>query len=481
MPYKSLADFLEELAAAGELVRVSAEVDPQLEIAEITRRVAEQGGPALLFDRIRGQSMAVVTNLLGTEARACRALELESLDAMPERIESLLAEHTPQNWFDRLKMSGDSAGADKFRPKSAKTGPVQQVVHLGRDVHLASFPLLKSWAGESGPSLTAGLLVSEALETQQREVTPATLVALDENRLAIAGDGASRFARQWAVYQAAGQRMPVAIAVGGDPAIGIAAHLELPAAVDVLHVAGLLRGKAIETVKCRTHAVEIPAEADLVLEGYLDPETPPAAVQVGGAGGGYFRAISEAPVVHVAAITHRSRPILPAIIDGSSGEASILSRARERMLLPALRAVAPDIVDVHLPSLGGKHRFAFVSIDKRAVFQARQVAAALWGTAAVGQVTFLVIVDSDVDLRDARAVLDRIGTHALPERDVIPFDGPAREGVTAQLARRLAFDATVKWPDEQGTASLQPLDAGEAIRELVSARWAEYQLPGRPG
>ncbi|REK13064.1 MAG: UbiD family decarboxylase [Planctomycetota bacterium] len=481
MAYKSLADFLEELLAVGELVRVSAEVDPHVEIAEITRRVAAEGGPALLFDRVQGQSTAVVTNLLGTQGRACRAVGVECLDEIAPRIESLVAQHTPQNWFDRLKMSPEESGAEKFRPKPTKTGVCQQVVHLGRDVNIAAFPLLTAWPAESGPAITGGILVTADRQTHTRAATIAPMVACDESHLAVADAGDSPFARHWADYQAAGERMPAAVLLGGDPAATVAATVPLPAEVDTYHMAGLLRGKPLDVVKCRTHEVEVPAEVDLVFEGYFDPEVPPTSVTVAAPGASHYREPSPAPVFHVAAITHRSQPIFPAIVDGGlRGEAGVLAAARERMLLPALQAAAPDVVDVHLPPLGGLERFALVSFRKRYPYHARQVAAALWGTNAVKFVRYLILLDDDANVRDLPRVLERVGANAAPERDLFALDGPAGPADLADApgspGRRLAIDATAKLDAERPTASPPVLDVGEETRRLVASRWGEYGL-----
>lgn len=480
MPYKSLGDFLEALVQSGEVAHIAAEVDPHLEIAELTRRVAAEGGPALLFDRVRGQSIAVVTNLLGTPSRACRALGIESLDDIAARIETLVAQHTPQNWFDRLKMSGDESGADRFRAKTVKSGVCQQVVHMGRDVNLAALPLVRTWPGESGATVT-GSLVSEDRQMHARGASAGVLLALDENRLAVVDDGHTVFSRHWADHQAAGERMPAALVLGGDPAGMIAASLELPAAIDAYQACGLLRGKALDVVKCRTHALEVPAEADLVLEGYLDPQVAGATIRAAGTGASHYRVPRPAPVFHVTAITHRSRPIFSALIDsGASGETAVLLMARERMLLPAIRGAAPDVTDLHLPLLGGAHRFAFVSIRKRYPFHARQIAAALWGSESLKFTKFLILVDHGVDVHDVKSVLSHVGAGVAPERDVFSFDGPVHgsdhAAGAAHLGRHLAIDATAKLPGEQSGSWPEPLDAGEEIRQLVTARWAEYRL-----
>jgi 4-hydroxy-3-polyprenylbenzoate decarboxylase len=481
MPYSSLADFLEELSARGELARVGAEVDAELEIAEVTRRVAQQGGPALLFDRVRGQTAAVVTNLMGTPCRVCRALGIESLEAIAERTESLIEKNTPHNWFDRLKTSADEAGANKFRPKSVKSGPCQQVVRLGRDVLLASFPLTKQWPAESGPSITAGQLITQERGGEARSVTICPLVAIDENRLAIADDGHGEFARHWSTYRAAGEKMPAAVVLGGDPAGLVAGHIDVAAGSDIYHMAGLLRGKAVELVKCRTHALEVPVEADFIFEGYLDPETAPVSIESAGAGGSHYRIAHTAPVLHVTAITHRSHPIFPVIVDGGpDGESGALVKARERMLLPALRAIAPDVVDLHLGGFGELNRWAFVAIRKRYPFHARQIAAALWGSTALRFTKFLILVDADVNVQDVKRVLTEVGANVAPERDVFSHDGPAHgsdhANSLAPLARHLAIDATAKILGEQAGNWPAALAASEETRQLVTSRWAEYKL-----
>jgi 4-hydroxy-3-polyprenylbenzoate decarboxylase len=481
MAFKSLPDFLEELAGSGGLVRVAAEVDPHLEIAEITRRVAAERGPAILFERARGQSLAVVTNLLGTTERACLALGLDSFDGLAERIEAVALEHTPQNWFDRLKMGSGDRGLDKLRPKPIKTGVCQQVVHLGRDVNLATFPLVQGWPDESGPSITAGLLITGDVQAQARGVTAAPLVALDDTRLAVIDDGDSAFASHWAEHRAAGQRMPAAVVLGGDPALTIAASLDLPGSVDVLHLIGLIHGKSLDVVKCRTHAIEVPADAELAFEGYFDPNTPDETVVIAGAAGSHYRAPTAAPIFHVAAVTHRNRAIFSAAIDaGLHGEAAVLTKARERMLAALLRSLNPDIADLSLPVAGGPHGFAVVSFNKRFPFHSRQIAAALWGNDALKFTKVLILVDAGVDVHDVARVATQVGANVAPERDVISFDSPAHAadhaGTLGSLARRLAIDATTKLSAEQSGGSPAPLDAGEEIHRQVTARWAEYRL-----
>jgi 4-hydroxy-3-polyprenylbenzoate decarboxylase len=481
MPYSSLAEFLEELSTRGDLARVGVEVNPALEIAEITRRVAPAGGPALLFDRPAGQTIAVVTNLLGTESRACLALGVESLDELSERIESLIDKNTPHNWFERLKMTGDETGANKFRPKLVKSGPSQQVVRLGRDVDLAGLPMTKQWPAESAASITAGLLITPERGAENRGLTTCPLMALDENRLAIIDDGHSSFARHWSVFRTAGEKMPVAVVLGGDPAGLVAGSIPAPPGADAYHLIGLLRGKPLDLVKCRTNAFEAPAEAGFIIEGYLDPEVPLATIRSAGSGGMHYRTIESAPVLHVTAITHRSHPILPAMIESRSfGELAVLLKVRERLLLPSIRAIAPDVVDLHMPALGGLDRYAFVSFRKTFPHHARQIAAALWGSASLQFAKFLILVDAGVDVHDVQRVLAETGAHVAPERDIFTHDAAAHASDHANtlgpLGRHVAIDATAKIAGERSHGAPPPLVAGEDIGRLVTERWSQYNV-----
>jgi 4-hydroxy-3-polyprenylbenzoate decarboxylase len=480
MSNHGLAGFLEQLASEGQLVRVATEVDGDLEIAEITCRVADAGGPALLFERVRGQTLSVVTNVLGTPGRACRALGIDSLDEIATRLEAAAREHTPQSWFDRLKLGGEQ-GIEKFRPRLVKAGACQQVVHLGRDVNLATFPLVRSWPHESGPSLLGGLLFADSAEVPPAQACPVTLMQLDVNRLAIIDASGEVVSRLWQRCRDAQTQVPVAMVLGGDPVLTVAAHIDLPAAAPAPLVAGLFRGQALDFVKCRTHSLEVPAAAELIVEGFLDPQSDEAAVTIG-AGRGTYRPAAAVAVLHVSAITHRTRAIIPALVAGQrSGEAAVLAKLWERTLLPTVQRLAADVTDISLPLLEGVQRFAFVALKKRFPHQARQVAAALWGTPALRRTRFLMFVDAEVDVHDPAAVWGRVGANVDPAQDLFSWDGPADPADFAEshslLSRRVAFDATTKVAGERTSANAPPLAAGEEIVRLVTSRWAEYRIP----
>jgi 4-hydroxy-3-polyprenylbenzoate decarboxylase len=260
--------------------------------------------------------------------------------------------------------------------------------------------------------------------------------------------------------------MPLAVVVGGDPASVIAAHLELPPGIDCDHLTGLLRGRALDLVKCRTHAIEVPADAELIIEGYFDPETPDATI----AGN------IHAPVMHVAAVTHRSHPILWTSIDTAEhGEPAALLKVRERVLLPALRTIAPGVVDLHLPALGGLHNYAFVSVTQSYPHQARQIASALWGSPSLRFIKYLVLVDAHVNVRQVRSVLAEIGAHAHPERDFFTYDGPL---ANTAIGRHIGIDATRKTANQPTPEPGNKNGALTELEELVTRRWTEYGFAG---
>jgi 4-hydroxy-3-polyprenylbenzoate decarboxylase len=475
MAYSSLAEFLEELSEHQELARVSAEVDPALELPEIARRCAERAGPALLFDRVRGSGMAVLVNLLATEGRACRALGLESLDQLAERIDSLIERNTPRNWFDRLKTNADEAGVNKFRPKQVKSAPCQQIVRLGRDIDLGVLPWIQAWLNAE-PSLAGVRLLIPKLAGEGHDVLVCSISPIDGARLRVTDEDQGEIQRRLAQHRDTSERVTAALLVGGDPAASAAAYLDIPAEADPLHIVGLVRGKSLEVVKCRTHDLEVPADCELVIEGYFELRNASAVEQNGDA---HF--IDAANPFQVTALTHRSHPIVPVTLEtGSRGESAVLLLLRERMLLPAVRAIAPDVVDLHVPHFGGGRSYAFVALRKRYPHQARQVAAALWGSNMLRHARFVVVVDETHNVHNVEAVLASISQNVVPERDVFWLDAPAhpanRANTLGGLARHVAIDATSKVPAEDTSMPANSPQITDQVRQLVTARWREYKL-----
>lgn len=491
MAYHGLSDFLEELLAAGELVRVRAAVDPELEIAEITARVAAADGPALLFDQVQGSEWAVVTNMLGTEARACRALGVPSLAALAERMSQLARPQGGPSWLDRLRGS-ESPPLEKFRPKPARHAASQQAVRLGRDIDLARLPALRCWPGESDRGLS-GRLITMAADGQTTVIRPVQALVVERKQLAILGADVPGDGQGGEV-----QPRSAALVFGGDPAGSLAAALDwVP--LDGFLVAGLLRNQPWEVVTARSQPVTVPADAELVIEGVLQEKvsenflsgdiekrflTPFLGAHP--TSGYYLDASVAAWAFEATAITHRATPVLPQVVQGdlfcgaATGEMAVLHAVRACLLKPLVQAAVPELVDCAFPLVGGRAGYVVLAIHKTYPGQARRVASAVWGLLPLERTGCVVIVDGDVDPRDAGEVLGRIAANVCPQRDVFLRAGPGSRLDHAApqpgLAQSLGIDATAKLPPEHPRPWPTRLERPASLLDAVTRRWAELGL-----
>lgn len=485
MPYRCLADFLEELGQAGELVRVEAEVEAALEAAEITTRVAEAGGPALLFGSVRGFSTPLLTALLATEPRVCRSLGVGSLDEVARRISWLAEPAEPEGWFERLKTAPQLSALGGLLPRKVKSAASQQVVRLGSDVDLGELPVPQSFPQEGGPTITAAVLLAADPGSGRQLAGRHDLQALGPDRLAACWASHDESARLLAEHRALRQKMPVAAVLGGDPALLLAAAAPAAGQVDVCALAGLLRQKPWEVVAGRSVELDVPADAEIIIEGYVDPAEPPVQSAASVAPAGHCCPARSVPVVHVTAVTHRANPVFPAMIAGPPYEACVLQRAMARVFLPLLKMAIPELVDYDLPMFAAARHWATLSIRKVYAGQARRVVHAAWGLNHLMFVKVLVVVDQDVDVHEVDQVLRAIAVHVDPGRDVLIQPGPP--DVLDAGARpdapgcRMAIDATGKLAGEHGGPWPQPAARSEEIRRLVSQRWEQYGLGPEPG
>lgn len=478
MPANSLPDFLEELERAGELKRVAVEVDPDLELAAIADRVAKEHGPALLFERVKGRHPPVVANLLGTESRLCRALGVDSLEELADR---LAPETAPApGWLERIKAASPFAAAAHQATKTLRSGVCQQVVKLGRDVNLAEWPALRSWPLEPRPSITAGLLLSQDPDNGDRKLEAVPLEIVDRAKLAVCWRRYDADLRHWEAYRRRGERVPLAVWLGADPALAVAAAAPLPAETDSYAFAAMLRRRPIDLVKCRSHDLEVPAEAEIVIEGFIDPETPPLASGPFGQSDGRYSLPGEAWLLEVAAVTHRTNPVFVAAVPaGPPSEASVIGRAIERLWLPLVKQAVPELVDYALVEQAGPHNLAVLSIRKTFPGQVRKAASGFWGLEAFMFVKLVVVVDSDVDVRDYPKVLLAAATNAAGGRDVFFHAGPPHPFDRVPLGgdRQLGIDATAKLPEEHAGPWPEKLAISPQAVDLIQGRWSEYGLP----
>jgi len=475
MAYQGLREFLDRLEESGDLHRVRAEVDPLLEIAEITDRVSKSpdGGKALLFEQVKGSRFPVATNLLGSYRRVCAALAVGKLDELAPRVTELLAQVPADSYRATIAALPESRAFARFAPRPVIRGACQEVVEPVAD--LTALPFLKSWPddglpGYDGRFITLPLVFTRDPESGLTNCGIYLVQLLSGNTVGVRWRPGSGAAGHWLKYRDRGERMPVAIALGGDPALLFAAAAPLPDSIDEMQFAGFLRSRPVEMVRCRTSDIMVPAVAELVIEGEIDPfET-----RSGGAFGnhtGYYTPPQELPVMRITCITRRREPIFPATVVGPPPmEDCYLAKGVERLMLPFMRLALPEIVEINLPIEGIFHGAAVVSIDKRVPGQARRVMEALWSEGWLAGSRLLVVVDADLDVHDLSRTFWKVLNNVEWRRDLVLADSPGGKG-----GGRLGIDATRKLAEE--------LDAGEwpreivmdaAVRDLVDKRWREY-------
>lgn len=480
MAFASLADFLETLAGAGELVRIGAEVDPQLEIAQITACALDAAGPALLFEQVRGQQAVVVTNLFGTTGRICRALGVDSLDAVHARGEQLVDMATKPTWLDRLK-GAEVGGLERFTPKQVKQAPCQQVIKLASDVDLQQMPVLRSWPEDAGPAITAGELLAVNETTGKRFWQRTMLPVIGRNRLALP---LTPFDALWPAWEAARQQekqLPVAIVLGGTPVAMLLGQLPLAKNIDPFALAGFWSGEPLTLVPARTQSLEVPATAEFILEGVIDPR---AALLDAGEfvlAEGFHHPLTECLAIEVTAITQQTNAAYPAMVFRQPpSEATPLGLLAEQLLLPRVQQIVPEVVDLALPHYSGRPTTVHVALRKQYPQQAHKVAHALWGLEDFMLAKSIVLVDETVDVRNSDQVLRAVGANVLPGRDVFFTQGPTsafdRAGMLPQLASKLGIDATQKLPAEGVPRWAAAAETSPDVREHLQKRWAEFGL-----
>jgi 4-hydroxy-3-polyprenylbenzoate decarboxylase len=478
MPFASLRDFVDALRKAGELHVVSACVDPHLEISAISDRVVKAGGPALLFTDVQGSRFPVLTNQFGTRRRMAMALGARTLDDVGARVRELIDIAPPSGSFvEKLRGGLRLAALSNAIPRSVRTGSVQDVVDDDPDV--TQLPVLTTWPQDAGPFITLPLVITQDPHSKRYNVGMYRMQVYGPRETAMHWQ---RHKHGRAHAAASGRRVPVAVAIGTDPVLTYAATAPLPPVVDEFAFAGLLRGKPVELVRAKTVDVMVPADAEFVLEGYVDNEDQRLEGPFGDHTGVYTPA-DRYPTFHIECITHRRDAIYPATVVGKPPmEDAWLGKATERIFLPLLQALLPEVVDMNLPVEGGFHNLAIVSIRKSYPGQAKKVMNALWGLGHMMMLTrVLIVVDADVDVADTRAVAWFVLNNLAPERDVVTMPGPVDDldhgSYSIAYGTKLGIDATRKDASEGYTRDWPAelvMDAATARR--VSERWRSYGL-----
>lgn len=452
MAYSDLRDFIRRLEQEGELARVSRSINPNLEITEIADRVVKRGGPALLFETVDGSDMPVLINHFGSKKRMATALGVDDLDDIGKEIESLMNTQPPGSLVDKVMMLPKLLKLSSAFPKTVKNAPCQEVVLTNDNASLDLLPVLKCWPDDGGQFITLPMVFTKDFETGKRNVGMYRMHVYDSRTTGMHWHVHKVGARHYAEYEKRNQRMEVAVALGGDPAITYAATAPLPEDFDEMIFAGFLRKAPVEMVQCKTVDLEVPADAEIILEGYVDSHER----RVEGPFGdhtGYYSPAEEYPVFHLTCITHRKNPIYPATIVGRPPmEDCYIGKATERIFLPLLKSQLPEIIDMNLPVEGIFHNLAFVSIRKRYPMQARKVIHALWGLGQMMFTKIIVVFDDDVNVQDMNEVIWRLGSNIDPKRDVTFSEGPVdaldHAAPQALFGSKMGIDATRKLPGE---------------------------------
>lgn len=454
MAYRDLREFIAALESKGELKRVKEEVDPILEITEIADRSVKNGGPALLFENPKGYKVPVAINTMASMERMQLALEVDSLDTVAGRISEYLEMKTPQGLVSKLKMLPKLAEVGKFMPKEVRSGPVQEVVRTEGFSLLDDFPVLQCWPQDAGRFITLPLVFSRNPVNGKRNCGMYRMQVYDERTTGMHWQTHKQGAEHYRRLQAEGKqaRMEVAVAIGADPTVMLAAILPLPPDIDEMMFAGFLRRDSVEMVKCKTVDLEVPAHAEIVLEGYVDI----GETRTEGPFGdhtGYYSLSDEYPVFHVTAVTQREKPIYATTIVGVPPmEDYFMGKTIERVFLPLMRLQIPEVVDMAMPAEGIFHNLMLISIRKAYPGHARKVMNSIWG---LGQAMFtkcIVVVDEDTDVHNYSEVAWKVFNNIDPERDIQftmgPIDSLDHSSRLDNYGSKMGVDATKKWPTE---------------------------------
>ena len=479
MPFTGTSDYLLQLEKRGELQRIRLPLDPYLEITELADRVVKRGGPALLIEQPRGAAFPLAIGLYGTLARMEFALG-DSLESLAERMQGWVQSEPPTTMVEKLKQLPRLAELAGYLPKTVTNAPCQQIVMSEPD--LMALPVMTCWPDDGGPFFTLPMVFTRDAQRGRRNCGMYRMQRFDAASTGMHWQVHKTGTRHYAEYESRGTRMPVAVALGGDPAITYAATAPLPDGVDEMIFAGFLRRRPVEMVRCKSCDLEVPADADFILEGYVDPLERRREGPFGDHTG-YYSLADDYPVFHVTCVTHRRDAIYPSTIVGRPPmEDGYMGKATERLFLPLLRMMLPELVDMNLPIAGVFHNLVILSIRKQYPGHARKVMHAVWGLGQLSNTKMVVVVDEEVNVHDLDEVLWRVGNHIDPERDMQftlgPVDVLDHASRLPAYGSKMGIDATKKWPGEGFTREWpEVMTMPEQVRARIDALWSDI-FPG---
>jgi 4-hydroxy-3-polyprenylbenzoate decarboxylase len=478
---RDLRDWIALLEREGELVRVAAEVDPDLEVTEIVDRTVKAGGPALLFENPKGARHRLLINQFGTERRMCLAFGVEQLDDVARKVSDILEMQPPSGLIDKVRGLQKLKSVADSRPHTARRGPVHDIVLQGEEIDLSLLPVQRCWPGDPAPFITLPAVITHDPRSGTRNVGMYRMQVIDRKTTFMHWQMHKDGRADWLATDG---RIPVAVALGLDPITAYSASAPLPKHIDEFMLAGFLRGEPVELVKGVTVDIEVPAHAEIVLEGYIEKD------ELGEEGPfgdhtGYYTAAEPFPVFHVTAMTMRKEAIYPSIVVGKPPqEDAWLGKATERIFLPAIRATVPEIVDYDLPVAGAFHNCCIVSIKKAFPGHASKVMHSIWGLGMLSLTKCVIVVDEHVNVHDYEQVMFYAGANVDPARDVVLAEGPLDHLDHAPerqfVGGKLGIDATAKWVEEGARPWPEEIEMSPEIRELVDRRWNEYGIGSVP-
>ncbi|MBD2442684.1 UbiD family decarboxylase [Dolichospermum sp. FACHB-1091] len=482
---RDLRGFIKILEERGQLKRISALVDPDMEIAEISNRMLQKGGPGLLFENVKGASFPVAVNLMGTVERICWAMNMEKpeeLETLGKKLSMLQQPKPPKKISQAIDFGKVLFDVVKAKPGRDFFPPCQQVVIQGQDLDLNKLPLIRPYPGDAGKIITLGLVITKDCETGIPNVGVYRLQLQSQNTMTVHWLSVRGGARHLRKAAERGKKLEVAIALGVDPLIIMAAATPIPVDLSEWLFAGLYGGSGVNLARCKTVDLEVPADSEFVLEGTI---TPGEVLPDGPFGDhmGYYGGVEDSPLVRFQCMTHRKDPIYLTTFSGlPPKEEAMMAIALNRIYTPILRQQVSEIVDFFLPMEALSYKAAIISIDKAYPGQARRAALAFWS--ALPQFTytkFVIVVDKDINVRDPRQVVWAISSKVDPTRDVFilpntPFDTLDFASEKLGLGGRMGIDATTKIPPETEHEWGSPLKSDPRVAAMVERRWQEYGL-----
>ena len=485
MAYKDLQDFINTLREKNELLEIDFPVSSELEITEITDRASKGKdfpNKALLFKNVEGYEVPVLTNAFGSFERMAFSLGVDNVKEIAERIKELIKPEIPDSWAGKATLMPKLLEVSQFFPQGCFSAPCQEVVikDLSQPI-LDKLPILKCWPQDGGAFITLPLVITKNPHTGNRNMGMYRLQKFDNTTTGMHWhkhhDGAKNFQES----KKLGKKFEIAVALGCDPAITYAATAPVPSGIDEMIFAGFLRKKPVKLVKCKTVDIEVPADAEIILEGYVDLEEERTEGPFGDHTG-YYSLADKYPVFHITCMTHKKNPVYPATIVGKPPqEDCYMGKATEQIFLPVLRLILPEIVDMNLPFEGVFHNCAIISIDKKFPGHANKIINAVWGLGQLMFTKFVIIVDFDVDVHDISAVSWKIFNNTDPSRDCVITKGPLdvldHSCDLSGYGGKMGIDATKKWEEEGFTREWpDEIVMSEDIKKKVDEKLKKFSL-----